>query len=103
MPPEIVKIVITAMICGSIIFLSLVSVWARVKFPGLSRRNARPLPDTSADVEDRLRRIEVTLDAMAIETERNGEAQRFLVKLMSERGISTPVPAPRPLGSITPH
>lgn len=104
MPPEIARIVITAIICGSLILLSALSVWARVRFPGIYRRNTRGALDGGApDLEDRLRHIELALDAMAVETERNGEAQRFLVKLMSERGAPVQMPSTRPVGSITPH
>ncbi|HYD52518.1 MAG TPA: hypothetical protein VEA99_07820, partial [Gemmatimonadaceae bacterium] len=48
------------------------------------------------------------VDAMALEVERISEAQRFLVKLLSEREaaqlpMAPPAPPPRTSGSITPH
>jgi len=38
----------------------------------------------SANVENRLERIEQAVEAMAIEVERISESQRYLTKLMSE-------------------
>jgi len=48
-----------------------------------------------------------SVDAMALEVERIAEAQRFLVKLMSEReaahvALQAP-PVPRAAGTVTPH
>jgi hypothetical protein len=41
-------------------------------------------PVISANIENRLERIEQAVDAMAIEVERISESQRYLTKLMSE-------------------
>jgi hypothetical protein len=41
-------------------------------------------PSLSADVHDRLERIEQAVDTVAIEVERISESQRFLTKLMAE-------------------
>jgi len=41
-------------------------------------------PVISANVENRLERIEQAVEAMAIEVERISESQRYLTKLMSE-------------------
>jgi hypothetical protein len=51
---------------------------------------------------ERLERIEVAVDATAIEVERISEANRFMAKLLSDRvaAVST---ASRPERVITPH
>jgi hypothetical protein len=41
-------------------------------------------PGISADVHDRLERIEQAVDTVAIEVERISESQRYLTKLMSD-------------------
>ena len=41
-------------------------------------------PAISADVENRLERIEQAVEAVAIEVERISESQRYLTKLMAE-------------------
>lgn len=66
------------------------------------------------DVESspRLQRMEQAIEAIGVEVERIGEAQRFTTKLLSERRPDavvnrvTPVASPKPLrepGTITPH
>jgi hypothetical protein len=41
---------------------------------------------TSAPSDHRLERIEQAIDAMAVEVERIAEGQRFVTKLLSDRG-----------------
>jgi hypothetical protein len=63
------------------------------------------------DSSPRLERLEQTMDSIAVEVERIGEAQRFVAKLLAERARNEPVesvgapqlPARRPPGVITPH
>jgi hypothetical protein len=69
-------------------------------------RRGRTL-QTAADIESspRLQRIEQAIEAIALEVERIGEAQRFSTKLLSERqpdaiANRAAVPAPR---AVTPH
>lgn len=52
----------------------------------------RPSPQSLEDAE-RLRRIESTVEAMAIELERISEGQRFVTRLMSEAGGGRALPA----------
>ena len=51
---------------------------------------------------DRLERIEMIVEATAIEVERISEANRFLAKLLAER-TGAPSPPSRPERVITPH
>jgi hypothetical protein len=53
---------------------------------------------------DELRLLSQSVEAVAIEVERVAEAQRFVARLMAERGESRlPAPARREVGQITPH
>ena len=54
-----------------------------------SRARAQPSQDTALD-DARLDTLQQSLDAIALEVERIGEAQRFTAKLMSERTERTP-------------
>ncbi len=51
----------------------------------------RPLP-APPDVTERLERIERSVEAVALEVERIAEGQRFVTKLMSERGEAARLP-----------
>ena len=53
---------------------------------------------------DELRLLSQSVEAVAIEVERVAEAQRFVAKLLSERGDARlPAPPRRDVGQITPH
>jgi hypothetical protein len=54
----------------------------------------------SSDIEERLNRIEAAVEAIAIETERNGELQRFNARLARGESLPEPQRIERP---ITPH
>ncbi len=63
---------------------------------GLVRRWDREsqMPRVPAEVQTRLERIEQAVDAIAIEVERISEGQRFVTKLLADRGAErAPVPA----------
>jgi hypothetical protein len=45
----------------------------------------RPSPGASAEVGERLERIERAVEAVALEVERISEGQRFVTKLLAER------------------
>lgn len=80
-PPEAVSIVQSFFITVAVIALGIPIIRA------LTRRFVdRPpaAPSISADVHDRLERIEQALDTVAIEVERISESQRYLTKLMAE-------------------
>ena len=55
----------------------------------LGRSRRRDLPSTRADPElaERMERVERLMEVMAIEVERIGEGQRFVVKVMSDRNL----------------
>jgi hypothetical protein len=62
----------------------------------------------AADIESspRLQRMEQAIEAIALEVERIGEAQRFSTKLLSERqpeAIANRAAAPAPARVVTPH
>jgi hypothetical protein len=75
--------------------------WLKHRFDELEASRPHTLDD------DRIARLEATVDGLAVEMERLGEAQRFTVKLLDERLPLQP-PA-KPLSSgvparvITPH
>lgn len=49
------------------------------------RANVPPRPRIDAETQERLRRLESAVDAVAIEVERVSEGQRFVTRLLSER------------------
>jgi steroid 5-alpha reductase family enzyme len=53
---------------------------------GAQRLMARR-PTQHAIADDREKRLEQAIDAIAVELERVGEGQRFVTKLMAERGL----------------
>jgi hypothetical protein len=57
-----------------------------------------------AALEERLARVENSVDAIAIEMERVGEGQRFLVKVLSDRNqLPAGAPSSSPPKTTTPH
>ena len=65
------------------------------------RHDRRIAPPPPAQ-DDRLDRIEMIVEATAIEVERISEANRFMAKLLAER-TGAPSPSSRPERVITPH
>jgi len=74
-------VAIIAIIMGTLsgVFYPIVRAWAR----RLEGKTATALP--LAGIEDRLERIERSVDAMSIEVERISEGQRFVTKLLAEK------------------
>jgi len=68
----------------------------------LESRNDRRIAAPPPAQTDRLERIEMIVEATAIEVERISEANRFLAKLLAER-TGAPSPLSRPERVITPH
>ena len=68
---------------------------------GRSRRRDVPAPPR-ADV-DRMERLEHLIEVMAVEVERIGEGQRFLVKVMTDKQLNAPERPRIPERVITPH
>jgi hypothetical protein len=65
------------------------------------RQNRRP-PTLPEGLQERLDKIEATVETTALEVERMSEANRFIAKLLSERGATAGIPAPLER-VITPH
>ena len=73
----VVTIVVMAIAFGSMMISSI--AWAYLKRP-------RPVDTSRLDeIAARLERLEQSVDAIAVETERISEGQRFTTKLLSER------------------
>ena len=81
---EDIIIPIAGMITGIVMVLGipLVIVHARKLWARDSANHAQP----SSMNDHRLERIEQAIDAMAVEVERIAEGQRFVTKLLSDRG-----------------
>lgn len=55
------------------------------------KRSSRPIvPPASAESAERMRRMEQSVDAIAVEVERISEGQRFVTKLLSEKAPLLP-------------
>ena len=67
----------------------------------LELRNTRRIAPPPVQ-DDRLDRIEMIVEATAVEVERISEANRFMAKLLAER-TGTTGPSNRPERVITPH
>jgi len=71
---------------------------------GRSRRRDLPLTRADPELAERMERVERLMEVMAIEVERIGEGQRFVVKVMSDRNAASNAERPRiPERVITPH
>ena len=57
-----------------------------LKWKHSSKSNSIPL-DVAARIEGRMDRIEQAIDAVALETERIAEGQRWLTKVLAEPGV----------------
>ena len=68
----------------------------------LELRQGRTLPPATTGLHERLDRIEMTVEATALEVERISEANRFMAKLLADRTAGV-VPPSRPERVITPH
>ncbi|MEO8562704.1 MAG: hypothetical protein ABI601_11550 [bacterium] len=67
-------------------------------------RGTRKIQSVHSESSPQLHRIEQAIEAIAVEVERIGEAQRFTMKVLSDRPAAVPIPSPRrEIGSITPH
>ena len=81
---EDIIIPIAGMVTGIVMVLGipLVIVQARK----LWMRDSASVPQNSLETDQRLERIEQAIDAMAVEVERVAEGQRFVTKLLADRG-----------------
>jgi hypothetical protein len=91
-----------ALLVSNVVFLTL---WIRAREDALRAghrsarvENARP----AVDQQDRQERLELAVDAIAVEVERIAEGQRFVTRLLADK--AAPQPAQRPAERvITPH
>jgi Tfp pilus assembly protein PilN len=84
----------STLICATIIGVLLIK-----------RRPAKRAEDLNAalgDISERLSRLDVSIETMAIEIERISEAQRFTARVLSERHSPAALPE-KSRGTITPH
>ena len=71
--------------------LILIRAWAR------KIENQSKLPKAPAESAERMERLERAIDSIAVEVERISENQRFVTKLLAERGERAPAGAlPQP-------
>jgi hypothetical protein len=61
-----------------------------------TRQKEKEPPKILFQVEERLSRIETSIDSMAVEIERISESQRFVTKLMSDRERVKALPSDNP-------
>jgi hypothetical protein len=95
---ESVFILALSMVCGSIVLLGSFWFLRRV----LELKHERRVPIAFDGLQERLDRIEQTVDATAVEVERISEANRFMSRLLADRAGSMSL-ASKPERVITPH
>lgn len=86
MDPDVISFAaVSTIIVGLVASLSFIGV---VTWKVLARKGPTA---HSVEADDRLERLQQSVDAIAIEVERIAEAQRFSAKLLVERGESESV------------
>lgn len=65
--------------------VALITLGRLKRIPDAIRRSSATADEAVAKLDDRIARLELTIDAIAIEMERIGESQRFLTKILAER------------------
>jgi hypothetical protein len=85
-------------VCGTTALVASLRVLRRY----LELKHERRVPGGMDALSERLERIELTVDATAVEVERISEANRFMAKLLADRN-GPPTPATRPERAVTPH
>jgi len=83
---------------GTFVIISGLRFYRRV----LELKNERRISVSTDELQDRLHRIEMAVEATAIEVERSSEANRFMAKLLAERLGATNL-VRKPERVITPH
>ncbi len=83
---------------GTVAFVSSLRFLRRL----LELRHERRVPIALEALQERLERIESTVESTALEVERMSEANRFIAKLIAERGAAANPPG-RQERVITPH
>jgi predicted TPR repeat methyltransferase len=89
--------VITAMGC----FTGVLTTWIKYR---AKRVVSADLTARLGEISDRMAKLDNAVDAMAVEVERISEGQRFVTKLLAERGTTPALPdAARAGGSAPRH
>ena len=97
-PSEWLPLIGVLMLAGTTV-LSIAGAYAL----GRSRRRDA-LPARDHELAERTERMERLMEVMAVEVERIGEGQRFLVKVMTDKQLGVGGDKPRsPERVITPH
>jgi hypothetical protein len=83
-------IIVVAIIFGTaaVVLVPLVRAWAK----RIEGRGSAPAP-LPADLAERLDRIERAVESVAVEVERISEGQRFVTKVLSDRGELPKLPS----------
>ncbi|HLB11226.1 MAG TPA: hypothetical protein VK617_16975 [Gemmatimonadaceae bacterium] len=95
---EAVFIFALSMVCGSVVLLGAFWFLRRA----LELKHERRLPIAFDGLQERLDRIEQTVEATAVEVERISEGNRFMSKLLADRAGAMSL-ASKPERVITPH
>ena len=85
-------------VCGTVTFVASLRFLRRY----LELKQENRVPTSIDGLSERLERIELTVEATAVEVERISEANRFMSKLLADRS-GPPQPPARPERVITPH
>ena len=85
-------------VCGTVSFVASLRFLRRY----LELKHEHRVPPAIDGLSERLERIELTVEATAVEVERISEANRFMAKLLADRS-GPPQPSTRPERVITPH
>ena len=96
MPEYVIGVI--AVICVITACIASLSILRLV----LQRKDERRVTDVGDGLRERLDRIEQAVETTALEVERISEANRFMSKLLSDRGGAVN-PASRPERVITPQ
>jgi hypothetical protein len=83
--------VLPAAAIGAVMLLTLAKMLIGHRERLAELRGGRGQLQTEPDVAARLARLEHAVDAIAVEIERNGEAQRYLMKVLAEHRPIEPV------------
>jgi hypothetical protein len=100
MQPDFLAFQAFVIVCATAAFVA--SLWFVKRVLELRHERAlrNPAPD---DLTDRLHRIEIAVEATAVEVERIAEANRFMAKLLADRGVPAAALPKQPERVITPH
>jgi hypothetical protein len=95
---ETVFLLALSLVCGTTAFIASLRFLRRF----VELKHERHVPIAIDGLQERLERIELAVEATAVEVERMSEANRFIAKLLADRGGAAN-PASRPERVITPH